>query len=229
MHHPDHNASPVNSLPPVVVALVAAIGAIEIAFQFGASGLAGGAEAVGWRIQAMERFGFFDPVFEWMRRSGQMPLEGLWRFVTYAFVHYEAMHAIFACVLLLAIGKFVGERYSSFAVVTIFLVSAVAGALGYGLILADETPLIGAYPAVYGLMGAFTWTLFVGYGEAGENRLQAFQLIGLLIVLQLVFKLIGGGGNDWVGDLCGFVAGFLLAILMSPGGLARALDRIRQR
>lgn len=229
MHDPNHNVSPFNAIPPVIVALVAVIVVIEVIFQLGASGLAGGAEAIGWRISAIERFGFFDQLFEWMRRTGQFPFEALIRFVTYPFLHYEAMHAIFAAVLLLAIGKFVAERYHVIAVLVIFFASSVAGALGYGFILNTQTPLIGAYPGVYGLMGAFTWSLFVSYEAAGENRLKAFQLIGMLIVLQLIFKLIGDTGNDWLGDLVGFIAGFLLAILLAPGGIGRALSRLRQR
>jgi hypothetical protein len=38
-------------------------------------------------------------------------------------------------------------------------------------------------------------------------------------------------GHDlsWAADLPGFVAGFLLSFLVSPGGFARVRDRIRQR
>lgn len=229
MFDPDHNASPFNAIPPVIVTLVALIALIEIAFQLGATGLIGGPGAVGWRIQAVEAFGFFDLVFEWMRQNGSYPPEMLWRFVTYPFIHHEAVHAVFASVLLLAIGKFVAERFSTGAVLAIFFAGAIFGALAYGLILDDRAQLIGAYPGVYGLMGAFTWSLFVTYEQAGENRLKAFQLIGFLIALQLLFKLIGGGGNDWVADLSGFVAGFMLSIALAPGGIARILARLRNR
>ena len=233
MHHPDHDASPFNALPPIVVVLVAIIGGVEIALQAGAAGLVGGAEAIGWRIQLIERFAFFDPVFEWMRAGGRWPLEGLMRFVTYPIVHYEIMHALFACVMILAIGKFVGERFSAAAVLVLFLASAAMGALGYGLLLNEDRQLIGAYPAIYGLLGAFTWTLFMGFGRSGENRLQAFRLIAVLMGLQLLFGLIGGGsGFDWVADLCGFATGFLLSFVLSPDGPARIrrwLEESRRR
>ena len=64
MHHPNHNAPPFNNIPPVVVILVVVIGGIELAFQAGAAGFAGGTDAIGWRATMMQRFGFFDPVFE---------------------------------------------------------------------------------------------------------------------------------------------------------------------
>ena len=222
MHNPDHDVSPFNAIPPVVTVLVAVIGLIEIGLQLGQAGLVGGPTAIGWRTELVERFGFFDTVFEWMRTNGSYPLEGLWRFVTYVIVHYEITHAIFACVMLLAIGKFVGERFSALSVFVIFVASAVTGALFYGLLLNESRQLIGSYPAIYGLLGAFTWTLWMGFGRTGQNRLQAFQLIALLMGLQLLFGLIAGGsGMDWVADLFGFLTGFLLSFVLAPDGPQR--------
>ena len=238
MHHPDHNASPFNDIPPVVVMLVVLIGVIELAFQAGSAGLVGGQEAVGWRVTMMERFGFFDLVFELMRESRQTPIDGLMRFFTYVFVHFAAMHAIFACVMLLAIGKFVGERFSGISVLIIFFTSAAAGAIAFGLMADGRAMLIGAYPAIYGLLGAFTWTLFMSYERAGENRIKAFQLIGILMGLQLAFRLLGGvlgagdAGPDWIADLTGFVVGFALSYVLAPDGPRRVADwvsRMRNR
>lgn len=229
MHDPNHNVSPFNSIPPVIILLVAAIVGIELIFQAGASGLAGGPEGIGWRSTMAQSFGFSDALFEWMRRNATYPLNGLWRFITYPFIHYDAMHAIFGAVLLLAMGKFVAERFSIVAVLAIFFGSAIIGALGHALTLDQNGLLIGAYPAVYGLIGAYTWVLLTAYEQAGENRLKAFQLIGILVALQFLFNLIGGGGSDWVADLFGFAAGLAISIILSPGGIAKALERLRQR
>lgn len=229
MHDPNHNASPFNSIPPVIALLVALIVGIELVLQAGASGLAGGPQGIGWRGEIAQQFGFSDALFEWMRRNASYPLEGLWRFVTYPFIHYEAMHAIFGAVLLLAMGKFVAERFSIVAVLVIFFGSAAIAALGYSLSIDQNGVLIGAYPPVYGLIGAYTWVLLTAYEQAGESRLKAFQLIGILVALQFVFNLIGGGGKDWVADLWGFAAGFALSIMLSPGGISRAMERLRQR
>jgi len=229
MHDPNHNVSPFNSIPPVIVILTVAIVGIELVFQAGAAGLAGGPEGVGWRSQMADMFGFSDAYFEWMRRNATFPLDGLWRFITYPFVHYEAMHAIFGAVLLLAMGKFVAERFSTLAVLAIFFGSAALAALGYSLSVDQNGVLIGVYPPVYGLIGAYTWVLLTAYEQAGENRLKAFQLIGILVALQFIFNLIGGGGQDWVADLYGFATGFALSVILSPGGIGRALERLRQR
>jgi hypothetical protein len=90
----------------VVLVLFFVIAGVEAALSLGAQGLAGGPQAVGWRIGLIERFAVSPAVLDYALR-GEV---GLWpRFVLYAFVHQGALHAIFAGVLLLALGKFVAE------------------------------------------------------------------------------------------------------------------------
>lgn len=232
MFQPGHNQSPFNNIPPVVVAIAVIIGGIEIAFQAGAAGFVGGSAGVGWRIDAIERFGFFDPVFEWMRQTGNWPFEGLWRFVTYMFIHQSLMHALLASVLLLAMGKFVAERFAVSSVILIMVISAAFGALAYGFLADERFPLLGMYPAIYGLIGSFTFVMLLYYEAAGENRLQAFQMIGILVALQLIFSIMGGGPKDWIADIAGFVAGFSLSFVLAPDGMIRLrqwLDQTRRR
>jgi membrane associated rhomboid family serine protease len=54
-------------------------------------------------------------------------------------------------------------------------------------------------------------------------------MIGFLLGIQLVFGLIFGGGWEWVADLSGFLAGFFLSFVVSPGGWERARDKLRHR
>ncbi len=224
-----NNESPVNPLPPVVVLLSLLLVVPELAFQIGARGLIGGPEAIGWRIDAITRFAFSGEVLGWMIETGRFPPEHLMRIVTYTFVHANFTHLLFALVFLLALGKMVAESFGSLAVVVVFFGSAVFGALTYGLIVQSAVPLIGAYPAVYGLIGAYTFAIWVQLGATGENQMRAFTLIALLLGIQLVFGLIFGAGYDWVGDLGGFVAGFLLSFVVVPGGWSRIKSHMRQR
>lgn len=222
--------SPFNRLPPVVVALAAAVLAEEAVFQLGARGMIGGPEAVGWRMAVITELGFSDPLFEYMRTIGAPSLGGGRRFVSYVGVHVNAMHAIFGAVLLLALGKAVVERFSTVAMLAVMLAGTVGGALAYGLLQDSRVLLIGVYPAVYGLIGAFTWSLFMD--GAGPARITAFRLIGILVALQLGFRILFGGGNEWVADLGGFASGFALSYLVAPGGMARLRkwrNRARQR
>ena len=95
MVHP-HNEPPLNPMPPVVMALFIVIVGVEAVFSLGAYGVVGGPGAVGWRLEAMERFAFFAPVLGWMFETGQFPANHLVRFLSYPFVHATFTHAIFA-------------------------------------------------------------------------------------------------------------------------------------
>jgi membrane associated rhomboid family serine protease len=223
----DHNAAPLNPLPSVVWVLALPMIAMEIVLQLGASGVAGGPEAVGWRLDAITRLAFVPDLWREMLSLGQFPPEHLARFVGYAFVHGNLTHTVFAVVILLALGKFVAEVLRFWAVLAVFFSATIAGALAYGL-WAGPQPLFGAYPGDYGLVGAFTYLMWLRLAGSGSEY-RAFTMIGFLLAAQLLFGLLFGGGQEWIADLAGFVAGFAVTILVVPGGIGRLMDRLRQR
>jgi rhomboid protease GluP len=225
----NHNVSPFNALPPVVVALAAVIAGLELLFQLATQGFLGGQGGVGWRLAAIQDYAVLDEIADWMLANGFFPPDQLLRFVTYPLIHGGFVHAAFVVVFILAIGKMVAEVFSPFAFVTIFWASAIFGALAFVLLLDSPYPLIGGYPGVYGLIGAFTFLLWIDASRRGGNRMQAFGLIGALLAIQLLFGVIQGDFGNVVADLSGFVAGFLLSFVVSPGGWRRAIDRLRQR
>jgi len=167
----DRNAPPLNPLPMIVWVLALPIIAMEVVVGLGGAGIVGGMEGAGWRLQALERFVFSPPLMQAMIDRGDYPLLQIMRLVTYPFVHGATTHALFVVVILLALGKMVGE--------------------------------------------VFRWW--------------AVSLIGFLLGIQLLFGLLFGGGWEWVADLTGFAAGFLLSFVVSPGGWSRVRDRLRQR
>jgi membrane associated rhomboid family serine protease len=164
-----------------------------------------------------------------MIEQGIYPPDQLVRIVTYPLVHANFTHALFVVVILLAIGKMVGEVFRWWAVLVVFFGAAIAGALAYTMVPGLIAPLIGGYPPVYGLIGGFTFLLWVNLAAVGANRYRAFTLIGVLLGLQLLFGLVFGGGWQWVADLAGFAAGFVLSFIVSPGGWARVREKLRQR
>lgn len=225
----DPNASPINPLPPIVVALAVFLVGVELVFQAGEMGLAGGRAGIGWRIAAVEQWGFYEPLFDWMVTNGIWRWDYMARFVTYPFIHGNMMHLVFVIVFLLALGKLVGEVFSPLAFVVIFFGAAIFGALVYGLVFDTRVALVGGYPAVYGLIGAYSFLLWVRLAGLGENRLMAFRLIAFLMGIQLIWALIMGGNQAWVADISGFVAGFGLSFVVAPGGVKRAVELVRRR
>ncbi|MDP3264835.1 MAG: rhomboid family intramembrane serine protease [Tabrizicola sp.] len=226
----DHNAPPLNPLPVIVWIMVLPLVAMEVVLSLADRGIVGGPMAVGWRLQAVERFGFFPDLLRYMVETGAWSAEGVMRLVSFPLVHVSFTHALFAIVILLALGKMVGEIFRWWAVLAVVLGAAAAGAVAYTYLLPGvRAQLIGAYPAVYGLIGAFTFLIWVRLAGTGTSRYRAFSLIGMLLGVQLLFGVLFGTSWEWVADLAGFTTGFLLSFVVSPGGLGRVVAMIRQR
>lgn len=231
--NPDHNAPPLNPLPPVVWALALPIALVEAVLNLAGRNILGGAEGIGWRTAAIRDYAVFDQVYEWMIEASTFPPEHLLRFVAYPFVHATFTHALMAVVFVLALGKFVGEVFRPWAVLVVFFGASILGAVAYCALVDTRVALYGAFPGVYGLIGAFTFILWARLGAVHADRRRAFLLIGFLMLLQFVFGivnlvLLGGTGWDWVADFAGFGAGFGLSFLVSPGGWTAVLARLRQ-
>lgn len=225
----DPNASPLNPLPPVVWIMALPLIAMEVVVSFGASGFAGDPAAAGWRLDAAQRFGFSPQYLRQMYALDEWPWDGLMRLVSYPLVHAATTHAVMVIVFLLALGKFVGEVFRWWAVLAVVVVSTVTAAVVYAMVPMVASGLIGGYPPVYGLIGAFTFVLWTNLGRAGANPMRAFALIGSILLAQLVFGLLFGGGTEWIADLAGFAAGFLVSFVVSPGGWARVMAKLRSR
>lgn len=229
MYDPNANASPFNNVPIAAVIIALVMGAVELVLQAASLGLAGGAQGIGWRIMAFQEYAFFGSIWDQMWDLGLYPFEHMIRFVTYPFLHGTFFHAAFAIVIVLAIGKVVGEVFSTLAFFAVFFAASIIGALVFATVTNSDVPLIGGYPGGYGLIGAFTFLLWTRLTLLGENSARAFSLIGFLLAIQLVFAVIGGGSPDWIADVAGFAVGFTLSFVVSPGGWSRVKDRLRQR
>lgn len=221
--------SPFNALPPLVVGLALLILGIEAVFQLADYGIIGGPRGVGWRVAAIEQFGFSSAVLDRVLVGGDYSFEILKRFVTYTFINMQLIQVAFCTALVLALGKFTAEYYGALKVIVLYVVTSIAGAVVFGLAVESRYPLLGAFTPVYGLIGAYTYALWLRLGEAGQNQIMAFRLIGFLLMIQLIFGLIFGGNNQWISELTGFITGFLLSIVLAPGGWSSLLARLRQR
>jgi membrane associated rhomboid family serine protease len=221
--------SPLNPLPWVVWLLALPMIAAELVFSAAEAGLIGGAQGVGWRVAMIEQYAIWPAYWREQFSMGAVDFELLLRFLTFSFLHINTTHAVFAIVILLALGKFVGDVFRPAATAAVYFASAAIGALVYASVPSIEPPLFGAYAGDYGLIGAFTFMIWTQLSGTGLNQLRAFTMIGLLLGVQLLFGLLFGGGPEWVADLSAFVAGFALSIILAPGGFARARARLRHR
>ncbi|MFT4012903.1 MAG: rhomboid family intramembrane serine protease [Paracoccus sp. (in: a-proteobacteria)] len=235
---PGYNESPLNPVPAVVWALVLPMIACEAVFGLAQLGFAGGGgpgAGLAMRQVAVERTAYIPELVLRLWQMKLFLLDESWRILTYSFVHLSAMHALFVIVFCLALGNMVASQFRPWAVIVLFFGSAIGGALVYTLVVGllpqfRFQPLIGGYPAVYGLVGAFTFLIWTRLGQENANRMRAFTMIGMLLAFQLVFGLLFQSGNTtWIAEVAGFAVGFLLSFVVVPGGVARVMRQIRQR
>lgn len=236
---PEHMEPPLNPLPPVVWALALPMIVLEAVLQLASAGLIGGQDGVGWRLTVLQRMAFVPDQLLWMFETRQFPLPDLARLLAYAFAHVSLSHAAFVVVFVMALGKFVSEVFRPWAVATLFLGSSIGAALIYTAVLnavpalqlstGQMMPLVGGYPGAFGLIGAFTFVLWLRLGADGGPSWRAFSLIGMMMAVRLIFGLLFGSGPDWVADLAGFGVGFGLSFVVVPGGPSRLLEHLRQR
>lgn len=221
--------NPFNSIPLVPLVLVALITGIELILTAAGNGFVGGAQGIGWRSAAFQDYAFAPGVMTEIFDRGRGSFD-LWkRFVSYAFIHVNFTHALWVVVLLLALGKFVGEVLRPIPFLILFFASSILGATIYGVFAWKNTGLVGAYPGVYGLIGAYTYIMWLTLERMGENQLKAFRLIGILLGLMLVYSMLFGSSPTWIAEISGFLIGLFLAPLVAPGGWTAFLTRIRKR
>ncbi len=219
----------VNPIPPVIIVLCLIVVGVELVLSAATAGFIGGPLGVGWRLMAMQDYAYSPAGLDRVVSVGDVSFDVIKRFVTYGFVHASFTQALFAAALLLALGKFVGDVFQTGAVLLVFFGSLVFGAIVFGLFVGGTIPLLGIFPAIYGLIGAYTYIIWLRMGQTGENQLQAFRLIGFLLALQLVFGLIFGSSPVWIAELAGFVFGFGISTVAAPGGWAALLVKLRER
>ena len=161
--------SPFNKLPAVVVVLFLIMAGVEAVLALGEAGLVGGPSAIGWRLGLVRDWGFSGILFDAMWADGFFPLEHLARFLTYPFIHLSFTHALLAVVLMLALGKMAAEFMGQLAMLALFVLSGIGGALAYAFLLDDPVWLIGMLMALQ-----LIWSLFGSVGNGWVAELAGF-------------------------------------------------------
>lgn len=226
----DHNASPLNPLPALIWLLILAIAGIEAVLWLGGQGLIGGPQALGWRLELVQRWGYSGAVQALMLENRHFPPALLLRYATFPFIHVGPMHAFFVIVLLAALGKYVGEAFGTLRTLAVLVSATLGGAVIFGLVLGEHVLawLFGGMPMVFALLGAACWWRWHDTQDKG-GRWRALGLLGGLLLARLAIGLLVEPGHGWIADLAAFVLGVALAALLSPGGWTLLRARLRQR
>jgi len=202
--------------PPAVVWTMAAVMILfELAFQFAESGML---PVPDLRFEAYLYLGFWDALFELARDGQRVPPEFWSSILTYALLHGGLAHLLMNGVILLSLGGILAHRLGSARFLTLFFVTAAAGALTFALIAETRGPLVGASGAIFGFFGAlkrWEWRYIRATG-APANRFWG-TILALIAINAILHVSFFGNALAWEAHLGGFVAGYLLAPLLAPG------------
>jgi membrane associated rhomboid family serine protease len=234
--HMPGTRQPIFNLPPVVVALIALMLAIEAGEQWLLSDSA--------TVQVMLDFAFIP-----LRETQPGLFAGIvgfgegariWTFVTYAFLHAGWAHVLLNLVWLAAFGSPVARRFGAARFLAYAAVGAAAGAaLHLAIYPSSQVPLVGASAGISALMagaarfvfqpGGPMWSLgtFDAYRQPAlpltalvrDRRVMVFLVVWFCTNIAVGLTGAGGiadGGVAWDAHIGGFVVGLLLFSLFDP-------------
>lgn len=206
----------VTPLPWAVWLLTLGVAGVELVLWAGAHGLVNWAGSAGWRAQALVLFGISPELQGWMWDTGRYPPEGLWRYLVYGFFHLGPMQAALVVVITAALGKACADRLGSLKVLILLVLAQAAGGMAFGLVADPGAWLIGGYPMIFALAGAYA---------ALTGTRQALFMVAVLVVARLALTAMAGGGMDWLADLTALSMGTALAKGLDGPILARLRRR----
>ncbi len=170
------------------------------------------------------RFAFSDMLFDhWRGIERMIFLSGqpndmlrLQTFLTYAFLHGGWLHLGMNGAAFLGLGHALVRMIGIGRFLVIFAVTAIAGALTFGLIAEANGPMVGASGAIFGLLAVLTAWQERSLRHAGLSRAMIWRRIGGLVALNVALAFGLGGLLAWQTHLGGWVAGWLLAGVFRP-------------
>jgi rhomboid protease GluP len=226
----DLNASPLSPLPVLVWLVILAMTGIELALWLGGRGLIGEPEAVGWRLEALQRSGFSSGLQAWMLENARFPALHASRYLTYSFVHTGPLHAFFVVILIAALGKAFAEVQGNLRLFLLMFLPPALGAAVFGLILGEHELgwLFGGMAMVFGLVGGLTWWRWRVAATRAE-QLRVFGVVGALLLARLGVGLLIEPGHGWIAEFAAFAAGFGLAAGVAPGRWQALRARLLER
>ena len=196
---------------PVALGIVGICTLLELALTLGGTPTLGGD---GMRRTALIYGAFWPRVIDsW---APAWPGQPAAMFFTYAFLHGGVMHLLFNMLILVHLSRETVARVGQQGFVLFYLFTAAGGAAGFWLLSSAPGPMVGASGAVFGLFGATQYWDYQRRRAAGATLRPFWNLlIGLSLMNVALFALFGGY-LAWQAHLGGYVAGFVLAWVITP-------------
>lgn len=195
-------------------ALIALCCGIEFLLQLSDYRLPGLAELPGLR-RLFYDYGAFWPglVTNWQPNYAAQP----WTmFLTYGLLHGGLAHLVVNMITLWSLGQAVIARAQVWGFGLVYLGSQIGGAMAFALLAPAFPPMVGASGALFGLAGALLAWNYVDRYSARLGLWPVANAAFWLVVLNLVLWWAMGGQLAWETHLGGFIAGWIMALLVNP-------------
>jgi membrane associated rhomboid family serine protease len=142
-----------------------------------------------------------------------------WGILTYAFLHASPVHLLGNLYFLYIFGDNIEDTLGKGKLALIFLLTSLAGGFfESGVSPQSAVSIIGASGAISGIMGSYfvlfpkvkVWVVFFFI----RFKLAALWYLGIWVLTQILYMLLGRQGVAWFAHLGGFIAGVLVTLLL---------------
>ncbi|MGP3725599.1 rhomboid family intramembrane serine protease [Cereibacter sphaeroides] len=210
-HSQNRRTGPLSSstagAPGYIWALVGALALIELVLTAADAGWVGDPR---WRTMALLLGAFWPPLLA--PGAGELyPLQREAMFLTHAFLHANFLHMVMNGVILLSLGKVIGEKVGAVRTYLLFGASAVAGGAAFGLISMSSGPMIGASGAAFGFLGIWNAWDFQRRKALGLSLRPILSMVLGLAIANLALFVFLQGGLAWEAHLGGYLMGWAAA------------------
>lgn len=209
---------PFKPLPRSLLVLVAVIAALELLLSASDAGLIADPTL---RTRFLQTGAFWTQLLR-----GVEPIfaaQPFTMFLSHALLHGGFAHMLMNMVMLLALGRFVSDRYGAGVVPPLFLAGAVAGGALYGLLSSDGAPMVGASGADFAFIGVWTVWDFRRHRAAGASAGPVWRRVAALVAINVVMYIWLDGMLAWQAHLGGFIAGCAYGAVLETRASAQAL------
>ncbi len=206
-----HPADPTahRPLPRALVALTGFIALVEVVLSLADAGILFDPSL---RPRVLGAGAFWSPLLH-----GAEPLyaaQPITMFVSHALLHGGFLHMAMNMAILLAMGRFVADRYTEAAILPVFLLGAIAGGAVYGLLTNVPIPMVGASGAVFAFLGVWIVWDWRRHVAAGISPRPVLTRVAVLAGLNLAAWIALDGMLAWEAHLGGFLMGLICGRLL---------------
>lgn len=137
-------------------------------------------------------------------------------FLTYGVLHSGINHLVANMVILWFLSGLVLNRVGARGFLLVYLGAQIGGGLAFAGLAAVFPPMVGASGALFGLAGAILAWNYVDRFTYDKGLWPVVSIAFLLVILNVVQWWAMQGQLAWETHLGGFVAGWIMALLVDP-------------